>query len=224
MVVVAVVPAAGRGERLGAALPKALYPLRGTPLVAHAVHALATSRSVTAVVVAAPPEHLDDVRRIVPTATVVAGGSTRSESVRAALAVLAADVEIVLVHDAARPLAPPALVDAVAAAVGAGAPAVVPGLPVADTVKRIDASGRVQETVDRTWLRAVQTPQGFARDVLVRAHADGADDATDDAALAERVGVPVLVLPGHPEAFKITSLIDLVLAETVLARRERDAG
>ena len=155
----------------------------------------------------------------------VSGGDTRQDSVARALLALPLDVEVVLVHDAARPLAPTALVDAVAAAVHAGADAVVPALPVADTIKRIDEAGAVIETVDRSVLRAVQTPQGFRRDLLTEAHAaaDPDEPATDDAGLVEALGRTVMVIPGDDEALKVTRPFDLVVAEAVLARR-RAAG
>ncbi|MDX6206153.1 MAG: 2-C-methyl-D-erythritol 4-phosphate cytidylyltransferase, partial [Frankiales bacterium] len=155
---------------------------------------------------------------------VVPGGRTRQDSVRIALQALPDDVSVVLVHDAARPLVPSELVDAVAAAVCAGSPAVVPCLPLADTVKRADAAGRVVETLRRDELRAIQTPQGFRREVLVRAHAAAtAGPVTDDAGMVEALGVPVLLIAGDDEAFKVTRPLDLVLAEAVLARR-RAAG
>ncbi len=232
----AIVPAAGRGERLGPGTPKALRDLGGQPLLVHAVRALSIARSVELVVVAAPQAELAAVRSLLSPAVgdtellVVGGGRTRQESVSLALAVLPADVDVVLVHDAARPLAPSELVDAVSAAVRAGADAVVPGIPVADTVKQVDTAGRVERTLDRAQLRAVQTPQGFSREVLVAAHQAAADDAsdesdaaTDDAGLVERIGRTVLVVGGAEEAFKVTRPIDLVLAEAVLARR-RAAG
>jgi len=232
----AIVPAAGRGERLGPGTPKALRDLGGQPLLVHAVRALSIARSVELVVVAAPRAELAAVRSLLSPAVgdtellVVGGGRTRQESVSLALAVLPADVDVVLVHDAARPLAPSELVDAVSAAVRAGADAVVPGIPVADTVKQVDTAGRVERTLDRAQLRAVQTPQGFSREVLVAAHQAAADDAsdesdaaTDDAGLVERIGRTVLVVGGAEEAFKVTRPIDLVLAEAVLARR-RAAG
>ena len=152
--------------------------------------------------------------------TAVTGGSTRQESVLAALRALPPEVDVVLVHDAARPLAPVSLINAVAAAVLAGAPAVIPGLPVHDTVKRVDPTGLVLETPPRETLRAIQTPQGFRRSVLERAHAGVTPDAivTDDAGLVELLGEPVIVIPGHPDAFKITQPDDLVRAEAVLAR------
>ena len=153
----------------------------------------------------------------------VAGGVTRQDSVRAALKVLPPEADIVLVHDAARPLAPVALIEAVAAAVRAGAHAVVPGLAVDDTIKRIDTAGLVIETPPRHLLRAIQTPQGFTRELLERAHRLQAPEATDDAGLVELLGEPVLVIPGSPEAFKITRPADLARAEAWLAA-EREAG
>jgi 2-C-methyl-D-erythritol 4-phosphate cytidylyltransferase len=228
----AVVPAAGRGERLGPGTPKALRLLGGVPLLVHAVHALSAARSVDLVVVAAPPDGVAQVRALLADhevgaeVTVVAGGATRQESVRLALAALPDDVDVVLVHDAARPLVPVELVDRVAAAVRDGADAVVPGLPVADTVKRVDPTGRVEETLDRSALRAIQTPQGFRRPVLAAAHAsadgaaDGAvSDVTVDAGLVARAGGTVVVVPGDEEAFKVTRPLDLLLAEALLARR-----
>jgi 2-C-methyl-D-erythritol 4-phosphate cytidylyltransferase len=149
-------------------------------------------------------------------ALVVPGGSDRTESVRLALAAAlgeSPDLSIVLVHDAARAFTPPELIRAVTAAVAAGAPAVVPVLPVADTVKRVD-NDIVAETVDRADLRAVQTPQGFAVGVLRKAYAV-ADSHTDDAGLVERLGVPVSTVPGHPAAMKITTPFDLAVAEAV---------
>ncbi len=233
-------PAAGRGERLGPGAPKALRELGGVPLLVHAVRALARSRAVGLVVVAAPADGVAEVVALLDShgldgkdVRVVAGGSTRQESVRLGLAAIPEDVPIVLVHDAARPLVPVEVVDAVAAAVRAGAVAVVPAVPLADTVKRVEPNpGRpepVVDTPDRSTLRAVQTPQGFDRAVLVEVHtkalaeeASGTADAppvTDDAGLVERYGGQVVVVPGHEEAFKVTRPLDLVLAEAVLARR-----
>lgn len=225
MTVAALVPAAGLGERLGPGSPKALRLLGGVPLLVHAVHALASARSVGLVVVAAPPEGVDDVRRLfdgheLPAdVAVVAGGATRTASVALALAALPPEVDLVLVHDAARPLVPVDLVDAVVAAVRSGSPAVVPGLPLTDTVKEVDGAV-VVATLDRASLRAVQTPQGFRRDILVDAYArDAGMSVTDDAGLVERAGTAVLVIPGSAEAFKVTRPIDLLLAEALLGRR-----
>ena len=228
----AIVPAAGRGERLGPGAPKALRLLGGAPLLVHAVRALSASHAIHLIVVAAPVDQLDEVRVLLDQPDlsteieVVAGGESRQESVALALLSLSPDIEVVLVHDAARPLVPAELVAAVAAAVHAGNPAVVPGLPVVDTVKQVDGKDHVLATIDRRPLRAIQTPQGFSRTVLQSAHAlsdPHESSATDDAGLVELSGHRVLVIPGHEEAFKVTRPIDLVLAEALLARR-RAAG
>ena len=226
----AIVPAAGRGERLGPGAPKALRTIGGAPLLVHAVRALSASHAIGLIVVAVPGDQIDEVRSMLDEPglsteiSIVAGGETRQESVSLALLALPDHVEVVLVHDAARPLVPAELVAAVAAAVHAGNPAVVPGMPVVDTVKQVDEVGRVIVTVDRDALRSIQTPQGFARRLLESAHAGaGGGVATDDAGLVEMSGEPVLVIPGHEEAFKVTRPIDLVLAEALLARR-RAAG
>ncbi|MEV0491898.1 2-C-methyl-D-erythritol 4-phosphate cytidylyltransferase [Streptomyces atratus] len=236
----AVIPAAGRGVRLGPGAPKALRALSGTPMLIHAVRAMAASRSVSLVVVVAPPDGAPEVKNLLdehalPERTdylVVPGGDTRQESVRLGLDALPEDISAVLVHDAARPLVPVDTVDAVIEAVRDGAPAVVPALPLADTVKEVEPGTPgepepVLGTPVRARLRAVQTPQGFDRDTLVRAHktvaVDG-DGATDDAGMVEQLGVPVVVVPGHEEAFKVTRPLDLVLAEAVLARRRANDG
>ncbi len=229
-VVAAVVPAAGRGERLGTGIAKALHLLGGEPMLAHSVRTLAAS-PVGLVVVAVPPGRADEVRAVLATShdgaelVVVEGGNSRSESVRRALAVLPASVQVVLVHDAARPLVPGTLVDAVVTAVQAGADAVVPGLPVVDTVKQVDAESAVVATVDRSALRAIQTPQGFRRVVLDSAYdAPDSGEATDDAGHVERNGGRVVVVPGAEDAFKVTRPIDLLLAEAVLAGRGATRG
>ena len=230
--VAAVVPAAGRGERLGPGAPKALRLLGGVPMLVHAVRALSQARFVDMVIVAAPPDEVAAVQAELTTyevpaeVRVVSGGATRQDSVARALAALDPDVDVVLVHDAARPLAPSELADEIVSAIRAGAEAVVPGLPLPDSVKQVDATGLVIASPSRADLRAAQTPQGFVRTVLAQAHAagDGAD-VTDDAMLVERLGRPVRVIPGHPEAFKVTRPLDLVLAEAVLAqRRVRHGG
>ncbi|MFC5954711.1 2-C-methyl-D-erythritol 4-phosphate cytidylyltransferase [Streptomyces pratens] len=234
----AVIPAAGRGVRLGPGAPKALRTLGGTPMLIHAVRAMADSRAVSLVVVVAPPEDAAEVRTLLdahalPDRTefvVVPGGETRQESVKLGLDVLPPGFDIVLVHDAARPLVPVDTVDAVVEAVRDGAPAVVPALPLADTVKQVEPAAvpgepePVVATPDRSLLRAVQTPQGFDRDTLVRAHETVTDNVTDDASMIEQLGLAVVTVPGHEEAFKVTRPLDLVLAEAVLARRRLNDG
>ncbi|WP_434741950.1 2-C-methyl-D-erythritol 4-phosphate cytidylyltransferase [Micromonospora sp. SH-82] len=218
--VAVLVPAAGAGVRLGPGGPKALRTLAGEPLLVHAVRRLAAADSVHTVVVAAPAAEVDLVRRLlapVAPVTVVPGGAERQASVAAALAVVPAGPEIVLVHDAARALTPPDLIESVAAAVRAGHDAVIPVLPVVDTIRRVDAGEQALGTVDRSTLRSVQTPQGFRRSVLAAAHAAAADSLTDDAGLVERQGVPVRCVPGSDYAIKITRPFDLTLAEHLLA-------
>lgn len=216
MTVAALVPAAGSGTRMGAGTPKALLLLAGEPLLVHAVRGLRQVDRIRTVVVAAPPDAVAQTQDLLRPydVLVVPGGAERSDSVRAALAALDEDVTHVLVHDAARALAPAAVATRVLDALEQGADAVVPVLPVADTVKRVDGEV-VRETLDRTQLRAVQTPQGFRREVLEQAHAH-AQDATDDAGLVERLGRTVRTVPGAEEAFKVTRPFDLRVAEAVL--------
>jgi 2-C-methyl-D-erythritol 4-phosphate cytidylyltransferase len=170
------------------------------------------------VVIVAPGSHLQQARDITGLdlrVDVVAGGADRCASVAAGLAALRHDDRIVLVHDAARCLAPADLFTRVIQAVRAGHPAVVPGLAVTDTVKMVDNEGRVLATPDRTSLRGIQTPQGFLREVLEHAHASGAS-ASDDAGLVELAGGDVHVVTGDPWALKVTSPVDLAVAEVVL--------
>lgn len=226
----AIVPAAGRGERLGPGAPKALRSIGSIPILVHAVRSLISSERIGLVVVAAPPNGVDGVRDLLrefgETVHVVPGGDTRQRSVALALEAIPEAYEIILVHDAARALTPPSLVTAVIDAVAGGSDAVIPVLPVADTIKAVDSSGtNVTATVDRSTLRAVQTPQGFRRSLLVKAHAAAtATDTTDDAGLVERLGLPVAVIPGHTEAFKVTTPFDLLLAEAVWSERGKAAS
>lgn len=208
----AVVVAAGRGERLGESVPKAFVEVAGRTLLARSLDALRAA-GVEHLVAVVPPELVDDAADGV---VVVAGGATRQESVAAGLAALAPQVRTVLVHDAARALVPAEVVARVVAALRTGHRAVVPGLPVADTLRHLEHG-----PLDRRGVVAVQTPQGFARDDLERAHAASAGvDATDDAGLVEALGVAVHVVAGHPEAFKVTRPLDLLLAEAVVRARE----
>jgi 2-C-methyl-D-erythritol 4-phosphate cytidylyltransferase len=223
--VVAVVPAAGSGERLAAGIPKAFYQLEGRTLVERAVEGLLNSGIVDTVVVAVPADLADEAKLILGSkATVVAGGADRAESVSLALSALAGttEPEFVLVHDAARALTPPGLIVRVVDALRAGHRAVVPALPLQDTIKAVDANGVVLGTPERAGLRAVQTPQGFATDLLLRAYRAyqgvGAADFTDDASLVEHIGGQVQVVAGDPLAFKITTQLDLLLAQAIVCR------
>jgi 2-C-methyl-D-erythritol 4-phosphate cytidylyltransferase len=208
----AIVVAAGTGERFGEA--KQFARLDGARLVDRSV--AAASVACDAVVVVLPPGVDWDGE---PVAAAVAGGTTRSASVRAGLAAVPASATVVVVHDAARPCASPELFAAVVAAVRAGADAAVPGLPIADTVKRVDGD-RITETLARTELVAVQTPQAFAAAALRAAHEAGGD-ATDDAALVEAAGGRAVVVPGEPANLKITRPEDLRVAAALTAERGR---
>ena len=219
MSTVAVVPAAGSGERLAAGAPKAFVNLGGRPMLEHALDGLRNSGVVDSVVVAVPPNRTDQAKLVFGgAATIVAGGSDRTESVRLALEAVG-DAEFVLIHDAARALTPPSLIVRVVQALHAGHPAVVPGLPVSDTIKAIDANGVVLGTPERAGLRAVQTPQGFQTEVLRRAYGRAAAGGfTDDASMVETTGTPVQVVEGDPLAFKITTQTDLLLAHALLGQ------
>ena len=204
--------------RLGVGMPKAFALLCGEPLLAHALRGVLGCADVGHVVIVAPGSHLGQVRDLAgqdPRIDVVAGGADRSASVEAGLAALRPDDGIVLVHDAARCLAPADLFARVIHAVREGHSAVVPGLPVTDTVKVVDAQGLVLATPDRESLRGIQTPQGFLREVLERAYAGGAS-ATDDAGLVEQSGGHVHVVDGDRRALKITSAADLAVATALL--------
>jgi 2-C-methyl-D-erythritol 4-phosphate cytidylyltransferase len=218
--VVAVVPAAGLGERLRAGIPKAFCELDGRSLLEWAIAGLLKSGVVDHVVAAVPVDRIDLAKQVLGNqATVVAGGAGRTDSVGLALSALPGDPEFVLVHDAARALTPPELIVRVVDALRAGHAAVVPALPLHDTIKAVDANGVVLGTPERAGLRAVQTPQGFATELLLRAYqrATGAD-FTDDASLVEHVGGQVQVVDGDPLAFKITTQLDLLLAQAIVRR------
>ncbi|MGN6335951.1 2-C-methyl-D-erythritol 4-phosphate cytidylyltransferase [Mycobacterium sp.] len=228
--VVAVVPAAGSGERLGAGIPKAFCLVDGRTLLQRAVAGLLDSGVVDHVVVAVPADRIDEAKRVLGglvdagQVTIVAGGDDRTTTINHALAALAsfsaAPPEFVLVHDAARALTPPALITRVVEALRAGHDAVVPALRLHDTIKAVDANGVVLGTPERAGLRAVQTPQGFATDLLLRAYraATGGAGFTDDASLVEHVGGQVQVVDGDPLAFKITTQLDLLLARAIARR------
>lgn len=241
--VIALVAAAGQGTRLGAPIPKAYVELDGVPLLARSVRLLLDSGRVDEVIVLVSPDMQDTAARVLADAQLadapvrlVHGGGERADSVWAGLQAAAADAAsagasasadashedaIVLVHDAARALTPPDMVARIVDRVAAGASAVIPVLPVADTIKEVDGD-TVLATPDRSRLRAVQTPQGFDLVTLIRANeayfASSQDFiATDDASLMEWFGVTVVTVPGDAMAFKITTPLDLTLARAVLA-------
>jgi 2-C-methyl-D-erythritol 4-phosphate cytidylyltransferase len=219
-VAVALIVAAGRGERLGTGRPKALVTLCGRPMLEWSVNALRAVKAVEHIVVALPADSLDAVPEGV---VAVAGGAQRSHSVRAALHACAAG-DPVIVHDAARPLAPPALFQqALDELARQEADAVIAAAPVTDTIKEVSEDGRtVARTLDRTRLWAVQTPQVFRREVLERALAVPDEDlarATDDAWLVERAGGVVRVVGSDPANLKITTREDLMIAEMLLTER-----
>jgi 2-C-methyl-D-erythritol 4-phosphate cytidylyltransferase len=226
-VAVALIVAAGRGERLGDRIPKALVTVAGKPMVSWCVETVRAVEDVTEIVVALPAESLAEAAGQLPGAMCVAGGEVRSSSVRAALAAAKA-ADAVLVHDAARPLASTTVFRrALEQLERSGADAVVAAAPLADTVKEVaDDRRTVRRTLDRSRLWAVQTPQAFRRETLERVLESASEAtlaaATDDAWLVERAGGVVQVLPCREPNFKVTTPTDLRLAEVLLA--ERGAG
>ena len=218
--------AAGAGTRFGTnpdGLTKAMVPILKRPMVAWSVEAArAACDGVTLVVTASMAE-----REFDGVDAVVAGGDSRSGSVRAGLATVPDDVDVVVCHDAARPGASAALFERVIAAVRSGADAAVPALAVSDTLKRVpewgDSGGAVAETVSRDGIFAVQTPQGFRRAAMVNAH-NGEPEATDDAALVEAAGGTVMAIPGEATAHKVTTAADLVVVEALLSGRARNSS
>lgn len=232
--VTAVIAAAGSGERLGAGGPKAFVPLAGRPMVEWSIEACRACRSVRSIVVAAPPGHVGDLAG--HDLGVVPGGATRAESVANALE--AVGTAIVAIHDAARPLLTPALLEALVADLEAspGAAAVIAAAPVTDTIKRtfrdprswdsprqsgVNSTISIQETVDRSELWAAQTPQVFRTGALreAMAAAERPEEVTDEAMLVERAGGTVLIHPVAEPNLKVTTPLDLRVAELLLADR-----
>jgi 2-C-methyl-D-erythritol 4-phosphate cytidylyltransferase len=224
MSVWAVLAAAGRGERLGSERPKAFARLGDRPLLAESLERLESSDWIDAIVIAAPPEWEEPsilvAEEIAATkvSSAVTGGETRSESVRLALADVPDDAAAVLVHDAARPLLPDAVIERVLAPLGEGWDGAVPVLPLSDTVKRVDGE-QVVETLPRGELVAAQTPQAFAADVLRAALAGDISAATDCASLVEARGGRVKVVQGDPRLLKVTGAEDLALVESWLGEK-----
>ena len=221
MSVWAVLAAAGRGERLGSDRPKAFARLGGRPLLAESLERLEESGWIDAIVIAAPPDWEEPsilvAEEIAATkvSSAVTGGESRAESVRLALAEVPEDAAVVLVHDAARPLLSEAVIERVLTPLSEGWDGVVPAVPLADTVKRVEGD-RVVETLRRDDLVAVQTPQAFLADVLRRAVGGDVAAATDCASLVEAQGGRVKVVEGDPRLLKVTDADDLALVESWL--------
>ena len=212
--VAVIIPAGGSGERLGAKIPKALVQLAGKTLIEHAVANMAPIANQ--IIVAAPAGFEEQFKDLLGSeVTVVTGGLTRTLSVKKALALVEKENEYILVHDAARSLASTDLAMRVIDSLRAGEKAVIPGMPVSDTIKRVDGDNYVTKTPTRSKLRSIQTPQGFTRKLLLKAHTS-ADDATDDAGLVEDRGVDVKVILGEERAMKITTMNDLAIAHNWL--------
>ncbi|MEV8267003.1 2-C-methyl-D-erythritol 4-phosphate cytidylyltransferase [Microbacterium sp. NPDC076911] len=220
--VAVIVVAAGSGTRLGAGAPKAFVGIDSHSILWHCLHGVFGAPNAQVVIVA--PESrsgdaLTDALAVAPdkadVTSVVVGGPTRQGSVAAGLAALWADIDIVLVHDAARALTPPAVFERVIAEIDAGAVAVIPVLPVVDTIKRVDES-TITGHVDRSHLAAAQTPQGFRRDVLDAAYHAATAEFTDDAALVAEAGHRVATVAGDARSFKITTRDDLERAQSLI--------
>jgi 2-C-methyl-D-erythritol 4-phosphate cytidylyltransferase len=217
----AVLAAAGRGERLGSDRPKAFARLGGRPLLAESLERLEESGWIDAIVIAAPPDWEEPsilvAEEIAATkvSSAVTGGESRSESVRLALEEVPEEAAVVLVHDAARPLLPEDVIERVLAPLSEGWDGVVPAVPLADTVKRVEGD-RVVETLPRDDLVAVQTPQAFLADTLRRAVSGDVSSATDCASLVESQGGRVKVVEGDPRLLKVTDADDLALVESWL--------
>ncbi|NBO25586.1 MAG: 2-C-methyl-D-erythritol 4-phosphate cytidylyltransferase [Actinobacteria bacterium] len=216
--VAAIIPAAGSGLRLGAEIPKAFLALGGLSLLTRSALAMSTVADV--LIVAAPADALDEasaqLAQVDAEIHIVAGGEHRQESVANALRIVPADVSIVLVHDAARPLVPNEVTQNVVAAIRGGAKAAIPVLPLVDTIKRVNNNGIAIETVDRNQLRRVQTPQGFDRATLDLAYQNPEVVATDDAGLMDALGIPVVTVAGDERSLKITTMSDVQHALSLL--------
>ena len=215
--VAVIIPAGGSGERLGAKLPKALVQVAGKTLIEHAVANMAPIANQ--IIVAVPAGYEATFRNLLGSEVMlVAGGATRTASVKAALAVVDESHDYVLVHDAARALASTELATKIIDSLRGGEKAVVPGLDVKDTMKVVDSNHYVTTTLNRPTLRIIQTPQGFDRKVLVEAHGsthNSTHDSTDDSSLVEKIDVSVKVIPGEERALKITTPTDLEIANQI---------
>ncbi len=227
--VVALVPAAGRGLRMGGSVPKQFLSLGGEPLVIQSLRTLQAAPVVGQIILAVPPADVEyceheivSRQRFTKVTKVVAGGAERQDSVRHALAQIPSDTEIVLIHDAVRPFVTFRMIAEVVAAARKEGAAII-ALPMRDTVKQVQMDGMIERTVDRTSLWLAQTPQAFRRDWIEtahrKAHAEGMR-ATDDASLVEWLGYSVAVVEGSGENIKVTRPEDLVIGEAILASRK----
>lgn len=230
---VAVVPAAGRGLRMGGSVPKQFLAIGGLPLVVHSLRILQAAPSVDAIVLAVPQGDIDYCRADIVKAhsfdkvtQVVAGGKERQDSVRLALAAVGNDADIVVVHDAVRPFLTIQMVEDVIKAARTTGAAII-ALPMRDTVKEVRADHVIQRTVDRKTLWLAQTPQAFRKDWLQEAHRKAEAEgivATDDAYLLEGMGHSVTVVEGSGENIKVTRPEDMIIGEAILASRQTKAG
>jgi 2-C-methyl-D-erythritol 4-phosphate cytidylyltransferase len=227
MKTVVIIPAAGTGRRMGGEIPKQYLSLAGIPILVHTLSAFQRSPLVDEILLVVPGGDVAEVRRDVVerydfsrVSLVIAGGKERQDSVRNALVYVRDEHEIVLVHDGVRPFVTGALIErAVAGARAFGA--VTVGVPVRDTVKAVDAAGRVVKTVLREGLWLTQTPQAFRREVILAAYERAAADGfygTDDASLVERMGIPVRMIPGDADNIKVTTPEDLERGERMIRR------
>jgi 2-C-methyl-D-erythritol 4-phosphate cytidylyltransferase len=217
------VAAAGSGERFGADRPKAFARLGGRPLLAESLERFETSRWIDGIVLVVPAGWEEPAILLTEelgagkVTSCVAGGASRAESVRLGVAEVPEEAAVILVHDAARPLVGDEVIERVLAPLSEGWDGAVPGLPIADTVKRAGPDGTVTETVDRAGLYRAQTPQAFAAEFFRRALAGATNDATDCAGIVERAGGRVRVVEGDPRLLKVTTPDDLAAVEALLA-------
>ena len=227
MKTVVIIPAGGTGRRMGGEIPKQYLSLAGLPILVHTLRAFQHSPLVDEIFLVVPAGDVTEVRQDLVerynfsrVSLVIAGGRERQDSVRNALAHVRDEHEIILVHDGVRPFVTGELIEgAVAAAKGFGAAIV--GIPVRDTVKAVDATGRVVQTVQREGLWLTQTPQAFRREVILAAYERAAADefyGTDDASLVERTGIPVRMIPGDADNIKVTTPEDLERGERIIRR------
>ena len=231
--VVALVPAAGRGLRMGGSVPKQFLSLGGEPLIIQSLRALQAAPEVDQIILAVPPADVEyceheivSRHRFTKVTKVVAGGAERQDSVRYALAQVSSDTDIVLIHDAVRPFVTLRMIAEVVAAARKEGAAII-ALPMRDTVKQVRADGMIERTVDRTPLWLAQTPQAFRRDWIETAHKKAHTEgvrATDDAFLVEWLGYSVAVVEGSGENIKMTRPEDLVIGAAILASRMKGSG